>query len=254
MGAFVETIKPGAFTKTIARDDVRALVNHDASKILGRTKSGTLTLREDTRGLYCEISPPDTTVGRDVVESVKRGDLDGMSFGFSAVDVNWDGRTEVGQQLRELHEVRLYDVSVVTYPAYPSTSVAMRSLLFPDGGLRGDDTTQRPSRSDPYSWMSPEMQKFYRRQDRLHKLDKELASVDSDSVFGRKLKVERELVEIKQDRDLEENRAMRARHHERWARKDSYALWPVHGDPEVYAKKPTEKKHTKDPWAAYRLV
>lgn len=129
-GSFRERIRPGAFRNAI-RGDVRALVNHDASKILGRTKSGTLTLREDNSGLYCEISPPDTSVGRDAVESVKRGDLDGMSFGFGVIDEDWS-KTEDGQQVRELREVQLYDVSVVTYPAYPSTSVALRDL-FPEG-------------------------------------------------------------------------------------------------------------------------
>jgi uncharacterized protein len=132
-GLFTERIMPGAFSKSIQKDDVRALVNHDANQLLGRTKSGTLTLREDSDGLYYEIHPPDTSAARDVIESIKRGDMDGSSFGFSVPEGgdNWV-KGEDGKQLREVREVKLYDISPVTYPAYPSTSVAMRSL-FPDG-------------------------------------------------------------------------------------------------------------------------
>ena len=132
---FLERIKPGAFTDAILHDDVRALVGHDPDKIIGRTKSGTLTLREDDQGLYCEIQPPETTVGRDVVESIKRGDLDGMSFGFSAVEDDWQPNDK-GEMEREVRKAKLFDVSVVTYPAYPQTEVAvreLRSLMFPDG-------------------------------------------------------------------------------------------------------------------------
>lgn len=132
LGGFVEKIARGAFAKAIGRDDVRALFNHDSNLILGRNKSGTLVLSEDENGLYCEITPPDTTVGRDLVESIKRGDIDGMSFAFSPVDDSW-GKTDDGVPLRTLREVALYDVSPVTFPAYPETSVSARSAMFPDG-------------------------------------------------------------------------------------------------------------------------
>lgn len=132
LGGFIEKIDPGAFAKAIDRDDVRALFNHDSNLILGRNKAGTLTLREDESGLYCEIDPPDTTAGRDLVESIRRGDIDGMSFAFSPVDDSW-GKMDDGTPLRTLREVALYDVSPVTYPAYRSTSVGVRSMLFPDG-------------------------------------------------------------------------------------------------------------------------
>jgi HK97 family phage prohead protease len=256
--SFVEKISRGAFSKAIAQGDVRALVNHDPSKILGRSKAGTLMLREDASGLYCEISPPDTTTGHDVIASIRRGDLDGMSFGFGVIDEAWSKTTD-GQPLRELRQVELFDVSVVTYPAYAETSVSMRSLLFPEGVPR--DIEKRVSASqkhtsgstDPYSWMSPELQKFYRHQDRKHKLDKVLASVDPDSTFGRKLKVDRELAEIKLELEQDAVRTAKTRLHERWARKDRYAMWPVWRDPETYGKPVNEKRSTKDPWATRRL-
>jgi Escherichia/Staphylococcus phage prohead protease len=126
---FRERILPGAFKKSLG-NDVRALVNHDPAHIIGRTKNGTLTLREDDRGLYTEISPPNTTLGHDTVESIKRGDLDQMSFGFQIVKDDW--KHEERQLIREIHDVELFDVSIVAFPAYPQTSVAVRSL-WPDG-------------------------------------------------------------------------------------------------------------------------
>jgi HK97 family phage prohead protease len=131
-GTFRERIAPGAFRNSIGnKDDVRALVNHDSSRIIGRTKAGTLRLTEDRHGLRCEIDPPNTSIGRDLVESVRRGDLDQMSFGFTVVSDDWTN--ENGQTVRELRDVQLFDVSVVAYPAYEASSVALRSLMFPDG-------------------------------------------------------------------------------------------------------------------------
>jgi len=126
---FRERILPGAFKSSLG-NDVRALVNHDPAAIIGRTKNGTLTLREDDRGLYSEISPPNTTLGHDTVESIKRGDLDQMSFGFQIVKDDW--KHEEKQLIREIHDVELFDVSVVAFPAYTQTSVAVRSL-WPEG-------------------------------------------------------------------------------------------------------------------------
>jgi HK97 family phage prohead protease len=126
---FRERILPGAFKKTVDAD-VRALVGHDPSQIIGRTKSGTLTLREDQHGLYTEIDPPNTQLGRDTVESIKRGDLDQMSFGFQVVKDEW--KREERELVRELVEVDLFDVSVVAFPAYTQTEVSVRSM-WPDG-------------------------------------------------------------------------------------------------------------------------
>lgn len=130
LGFFREIIKPGAFSRALAEgQDVRALVDHNPSMILGRTKASTLRLREDERGLFAEIDAPGTTLGRDTVESLKRGDLDQMSFAFSVGKDIWI--EEKGQTpLREIHEIdTLFDVSVVAFPAYEQTSVSVRSKL-----------------------------------------------------------------------------------------------------------------------------
>tara|TARA_R100000654_G_scaffold36152_1_gene61694 strand:+ start:3905 stop:5659 length:1755 start_codon:yes stop_codon:yes gene_type:complete len=127
LGNFTEVIKPGAFNRALDENqDVRAFVDHDASKILGRTKAGTLELTQDGVGLRVEITPPDTTVGRDTVESVRRGDLDSMSFGFVVREDDW---SEVeGRAVREIRDLDLHEVSLVSFPAYEETSVAVRRL------------------------------------------------------------------------------------------------------------------------------
>ncbi len=124
---FREKIAPGAFTNTLKNgDDVRALLNHDPSMVIGRNTSGTLKLEQNTKGLKVTIKPADTQAGRDILVSLERGDVDGMSFGFRTITDSW--RTIDGEEVRTLEEVELFDVSVVTYPAYPDTSVAVRSL------------------------------------------------------------------------------------------------------------------------------
>lgn len=122
---FREIILPGAFDRALKeKHDVRALVDHDGGKILGRTKSGTLTLEVDEHGLLSRITPPDTQVARDTLTLLDRGDLDGMSFAFRVKD---DGfRTEGDEIIREIRDLDLVDVSVVAFPAYPATSVSAR--------------------------------------------------------------------------------------------------------------------------------
>lgn len=133
LGGFVEQILPGAFTKTVQEADVRGYFNHDSNFILGRTKSGTLRLAEDDTGLYYEIDLPKTTYARDLLESIERGDVNQSSFAFTAIDDEW-GFTEQDFPLRSLKQVRLYDVSPVSEPAYTDTEVsvvkerALRSL------------------------------------------------------------------------------------------------------------------------------
>ncbi len=136
LGGFREVILPGAFSRCLgASPDVRCLFNHDANLILGRTKSGTLRLGEDPQGLSYDCDAPDTQAGRDVLTSIRRKDVDQCSFAFSVNKENWreekaaDGTFEV---TRELADVDLYDVSPVTYAAYPQTTVSARSL-WPDG-------------------------------------------------------------------------------------------------------------------------
>lgn len=127
-GRFVERIAPGAFAAVLKRyPDVRALVDHDPSKILGRTKAGTLRLTSDAHGLAVEIHPPETTVAETIIEALRRGDVDQMSFGFAAIkdewaEVKYDGAT---WPCRTLLDLDLFDVSIVTFPAYESTSVGL---------------------------------------------------------------------------------------------------------------------------------
>lgn len=130
-GGWREIIRPGAFTASLAKGpDTRANVDHTGGlSTIGRTRNGTLKLVEDEQGLRVAITPPDTQAGRDVVTLVKRGDLNQMSFAFWTLRDNW---LETGEYvLRELNEVDIDggDVSIVTYPAYPQTSVQMRSLM-----------------------------------------------------------------------------------------------------------------------------
>lgn len=123
---FRERIQQGAFTKTIQEADVRALWNHNPIYPLGRIRAGTLDLAEDERGLRFTIYPPDTQYARDLLVSMRRGDVDQMSFGFETVRDSW--QQEEGQEaIRTLQEVRLYDVSPVTFPAYPQTSAEVRA-------------------------------------------------------------------------------------------------------------------------------
>jgi len=122
---FIETIAPGAFKRSLsARNNVRMLLNHDTSRVLGTTRAKTLRLSEDSKGLHVEADLPETTYGRDLSVSMQRGDVDSMSFGFS-VPRNGDKWSDDGNQ-RTLVEVRLHEVSVVTFPAYEATTASVR--------------------------------------------------------------------------------------------------------------------------------
>ena len=124
-----ETIERGAFAQSLANnDEVHALFNHDDDKLLGRRGAGTLKLWEDDHGLRMELNPPNTTLGNDVVELLRRNDLVSMSFGFFDVDDTWEVRD--GKNIRTINRARLFDVSIVVSPAYSGSSVSMaqRSL------------------------------------------------------------------------------------------------------------------------------
>jgi uncharacterized protein len=124
---FVETIAPGAFSRTLsARNNVRMLLNHNPEKVLGSTRSGTLQLHEDGHGLRAQADLPDTTVGRDLSTLMRRGDVDSMSFGFT-VPAGGDTWSEDGRR-RELREINLFEVSVVTFPAYEATTAQVRAV------------------------------------------------------------------------------------------------------------------------------
>ena len=121
---FDEEIAQGAFARTISENnDIRALFNHNWDNVLGRTKNGTLHLEEDERGLRFDVELPNTSVARDLSESIKRGDINQCSFGFIPIEETWDYSSEPA--LRTISEVQLYEISVVSIPAYDDTEVAL---------------------------------------------------------------------------------------------------------------------------------
>lgn len=131
LGGFFEVMKPGCFDNVLkTKPDVRCLVNHDQSLIVGRTKNGTLQLRADSTGLWYSCQLPDTSTGRDLYALIQRGDISQCSFSFKLEpgDDDWENEANTGNQLRTIKNVsHLYDVSAVTTPAYETTSVSARN-------------------------------------------------------------------------------------------------------------------------------
>jgi HK97 family phage prohead protease len=125
---FTEVIRSGAFQRSLkSRNEVKLFMNHNTDVVLGSTRAGTLKLTEDGRGLLAQAELPDTTAGRDLSVLMKRGDVNSMSFGFS-VPANGDKWSSDGST-RELHQIRLHEVSIVTgFPAYEATTASVRSL------------------------------------------------------------------------------------------------------------------------------
>jgi hypothetical protein len=138
--SFREMVMPGAFTACLAtKPDVRCLMNHNPDVVLGRTTARTLSLAEDNTGLHFDCDTPDTQAARDLLTSIGRGDISQCSFGFIVRKEKWgeekDEDGNVTLYTRELHAVDVFDVSPVTFPAYPQTSVDQRAL-WPDGRPR----------------------------------------------------------------------------------------------------------------------
>lgn len=154
LGGFREKIEPGAFAETIKVQDIRALWNHENDLVLGRLKAGTLELAEDEVGLAFKNTPPDTTWFRDRLVSLKRGDVTGASFAFFTDVDEWSSE-EDGARIRTLKKITLVEVSPgVTFPAYPQTDVAVRSMerwveeqaRAAGDGQSGRDLVERESR------------------------------------------------------------------------------------------------------------
>lgn len=149
---FFEIIEPGAFDDVL-NDDVRALLNHESSAILARSKAGkgSLKIGTDDTGLWYEFEAPDTQIGRDLITSIQRGDIDQSSFSFTvrAEGQKWvetkdgDGPTVFTRTISKIS--RLYDVSPVTYPAYPDATVALRSL---DAFQKSQEESETPSQEE----------------------------------------------------------------------------------------------------------
>ena len=122
---FREKIRAGAFSGSLT-NNIKALWNHNSDLVLGSTKGGSLVLEEDEKGLRFELDLPDTTWGRDAAESIRRKDVDGVSFGFRTKRDEWD-ETNPKDVVRTLIDVELLEISPTPFPAYPSTNVGVRS-------------------------------------------------------------------------------------------------------------------------------
>lgn len=128
LGYFREKIAPGAFAGSIASEDVFALWQHQSDKPLARKANRTLGLSEDTIGLAAEITPPNTSWGKDALAAVESGLVSHFSFGFRTIRDEWD-YTNRDMPIRTLLEVQLFEVSPVTFPAYPQTSAEARAKV-----------------------------------------------------------------------------------------------------------------------------
>jgi HK97 family phage prohead protease len=130
LGGFTETIKPGAFKRTLQANDrdPLALVQHMPHMVLGRRSAGTLRLSEDQRGLAFEIDVPDTTAARDLLVSVERGDVRGASFAFSVPKGGDTWEVRGTSVVRELRDLDLHEITITASPAYLDTTVALRAF------------------------------------------------------------------------------------------------------------------------------
>jgi HK97 family phage prohead protease len=133
LGGFRERIAPGAF-RSVLDADVRALLNHNPSEVLGRTKSGTLRLFDEQRGLRFEVDLPDSPIGENVREAVRRKDIDGASFRFTVDKDSWQGDLRTVESVKELK-----DVTVATFGAYPAASVELRTRPDNEGPREGQE-------------------------------------------------------------------------------------------------------------------
>lgn len=128
--AFRERVRPSALARLRERRDVKALVGHDAARVVGSTKAGTLTLQVDSIGLRFRLEPPDSPIGADLLEAVRRGDMDAMSFAFRVLP---DGETwsrDERPPVRELTDIDVFEISFVAWGAYRTAAahVEQRAL------------------------------------------------------------------------------------------------------------------------------
>jgi uncharacterized protein len=127
LGGFKEIIAPGALTRTLEENpDVLCLRDHKTELLLGRTNASTLTLEDQPTGLYFTVKLPATTAGSDTAESLSRGDISGCSFGFSVRNDIWNDAGD-GLIIRTLLDLDLFEISITSFPAYPSTTAALRT-------------------------------------------------------------------------------------------------------------------------------
>lgn len=158
-GAFKESIAPGAFTRTLQENPrVISLYNHDFNYLLGTTASGTLRLMEDMRGLWFEVDPPQNSVGQDLVESVRRGDVNGASFMFTITKEEWTvAQSKEDFDRRRILEVDLIECGPVSLPAYSQTSVGLRSEASDEAHARAREEWERSNQpEEPIVIVHPE--------------------------------------------------------------------------------------------------
>ncbi len=125
-----EEVAPGAFAKTIVENDIRGLINHDDNLLLCRNRNGTLRLAEDDTGLACDGDMADVTYARDLATLLERGDINQMSIQFEVIKEEWSW-LEDDSELRRILEMKLWDVSIVTFPAFDTTDAALRTDVDP---------------------------------------------------------------------------------------------------------------------------
>lgn len=125
-GYWTEEFRAGCFKRSLGERDVVAIISHDIGRVVGRSGAGTLTLRDDSKGLGFENALPDTTDGRDLAVSIDRGDIPGMSSGFVVRKQEWDETVDPPHRI--IIEADLYEITYTPIPAYPDTEVGLRSL------------------------------------------------------------------------------------------------------------------------------
>ncbi|OXL83172.1 peptidase U35 [Paenibacillus sp. SSG-1] len=127
---FIEQIAAGAFDESLKTRGVVGLWSHDTSQVLGNTKSGTLRIDSTPTELRFELDLPNTTIGNDTWESIRRGDVDGVSFGMSVTKDKWSSEDREGGKVykRSILNAELFEISPVAFPAYPANEVSARSL------------------------------------------------------------------------------------------------------------------------------
>lgn len=128
LGGFRERFMKGAFTKSLKEDDIRVIWQHNGEYVFGRNTAGTAEIKEDDKGLHFRASVPDTQWAKDALESIRRGDVTQNSFMFRTVPGGDEWLIKDDFHWRTVREVKLYEVGPQTFPAYPDTSVAVRSL------------------------------------------------------------------------------------------------------------------------------
>lgn len=187
---FREKFVAGAFAKDIAaKADVRALIDHMSEKVIGRTKSGTLRISEDKTGLFTSTDPSDTSDGRDIVERIRRGDVDGMSIGFYIRKQVWVVDEAQDMELREIHDVQLVDISPVTFPAYPQTDVSVRKMLNDSDREEFEAIGKLLMRVKTDRLKEGDEEEAKRLVERLQKIQKKSKVEDANDLAKRKMKM-----------------------------------------------------------------